>query len=148
MNLLVKNQNIYKKGEINMINKVILIGRLTSDPEVRYTPAGECVANVAIACNENWKDKNGVKQEYVEFISLVFWRKLGEIAAEFLKKGSLIYVEGKMRSEKYTGKDNVERKIWKVIVSELKMLGSKTESAAAKPTNQPSNQISFDDVPF
>jgi single-strand DNA-binding protein len=81
-----------------MLNKVQLIGRLGKDPEVRYTTEGEAVANVSIATTESWKDKTGAKQEKTEWHNLVFYRRLAEVVGEHLKKGALIYIEGKLTS--------------------------------------------------
>jgi single-strand DNA-binding protein len=106
-----------------MLNKIQLIGRLGKDPEVRYTNDGEAVANVSLATTENWKDKNGVKQEKTEWHNLVFYRRLAEVVEEHLKKGALIYVEGKSTTEKYQ-KEGEDRFITKVVVAEMRMLGS------------------------
>jgi single-strand DNA-binding protein len=105
-----------------MLNKVQLIGRLGKDPEVRYTTEGEAVANVSIATTESWKDKTGAKQEKTEWHNLVFYRRLAEVVGEHLKKGALIYIEGKLTTEKYQ-KDGEDRYITKIVVSEMKMLG-------------------------
>ncbi len=105
-----------------MLNKVQLIGRLGKDPEVRYTTEGEAVANVSIATTESWKDKAGGKQEKTEWNNLVFYRRLAEVVGEYLKKGALIYIEGKLTTEKYQ-KDGEDRYITKIVVSEMKMLG-------------------------
>lgn len=111
-----------------MLNKVQLIGRLGKDPEVRYTTESEAVTNVSLATSESWKDKNGVKQEKTEWHNLVFYRRIAEVVGEHLKKGALIYVEGKITYEKYQ-KDGEDRYITKIVVSEMKMLGgNKTES--------------------
>lgn len=111
------------------INKFIGIGNLTRDPDVRYLPNGDAVANCSIACNETWKNKDGQKQEKVEFINLVLFKRLAEIAGEYLKKGSQIYVEGKVTTEKYTDKAGVEKYATKIRVDNLQMLGSKVDSA-------------------
>jgi single-strand DNA-binding protein len=109
------------------VNKVILVGRLGKDPETRYMTNGEAVTNATLATSENWKDKNGEKQEKTEWHNLVFYRRLAEIAGEYLKKGAQIYVEGRIQTRKWqdkeTGKD---RYTTEIIVNEMKMLGSKT----------------------
>ncbi|MGZ8257317.1 MAG: single-stranded DNA-binding protein, partial [Gallionella sp.] len=84
------------------LNKVMLIGRLGKDPETRYMTNGEAVTNVSLATSETWKDKSGEKQEKTEWHNLVFYRRLAEIAGEYLKKGSMVYVEGKLQTRKYT----------------------------------------------
>ncbi len=86
------------------VNKVILVGTLGKDPEIRYTQSGTAVTEVSIATNESWKDKNGEKQERTEWHRITFWGKLAEIAGEYLKKGAQVYVEGSLRTEKYTDK--------------------------------------------
>ena len=135
------------------INKCIFIGNLTRDPEVKNLPNGETVANCAIACNERWKSKDGTPQEKVEFINLVFYRRLAEIAGEYLKKGSLIYVEGKLSTRKWQDKEGKDRYTTEVIVNEMQMLSGKTEGAQAqsKPSQPASNvtpmrKDSFDDL--
>ena len=96
------------------VNKVILIGRLGADPEVRYTTEGSSVASFRIATTETWKDKSGSKQERTEWHSIVAWRRLGEIAGEYLKKGSLVYIEGRIRSREYEAKDGTKRKVFEI----------------------------------
>jgi single-strand DNA-binding protein len=108
------------------VNKVILIGRLGKDPETRYMTNGEAVTNVGLATSETWKDKSGEKQEKTEWHNLVFYRRLAEIAGEYLKKGSMIYVEGKLQTRKYTDKAGVEKYSTEIIVNEMTMLGSKS----------------------
>ena len=107
------------------VNKFIGIGNLTKNPEVRYMPNGEAVANCAIACNEKWKNKAGEKQESVEYINLTFYRRLAEVAGEYLKKGSMIYVEGKLATRKWQDKEGKDRYTTDVIVGEMQMLGGK-----------------------
>jgi single-strand DNA-binding protein len=106
------------------VNKVILIGRLGKDPETRYMPNGEAVTNAALATSENWKDKTGEKQEKTEWHNLVFYRRLAEIAGEYLKKGSQVYIEGKLQTRKWE-KDGVTRYTTEIIVNEMTMLGGK-----------------------
>ena len=108
-----------------MLNKVILIGRLTRDPETRFMPNGDAVCNFSLATNETWKDQNGQKQEKVEFHAITLYRKLAEIAGQYLKKGSLIYLEGKIQSRKYTDKQGVERTAYEIIGNEMKILGGR-----------------------
>lgn len=143
-----------------MLNKVILIGRLTRDVDTRYMPNGDAVSNFGLATNETWKDKNGEKQERVEFHNITIYRKLAEIAGQYLKKGSQVYVEGKIQSNKYTGKDGIERTAYNIVVSEMTMLGSKDNQAQpntpppAPPTAQPQRTTAQpvddidDDLPF
>ena len=107
------------------VNQVILIGRLGRDPEVRYLPNGEAVANFGLATSENWKDRNGEKQERTEWHNIVMYRKQAEIAGQYLKKGAQVYITGRIQSRKYTGKDGIERTAYEIIAGEMKMLGSK-----------------------
>ena len=106
------------------VNKVILVGRLGRDPEVRYLPNGEAVANFGVATSEQWKDRNGERQERTEWHNVTLYRRLAEIAGQYLKKGSQVYIEGRIQSRKYTGKDGVERTAYEIIASEMKMMGS------------------------
>lgn len=111
------------------VNKVILVGNLGRDPETRYAPDGSAITNVSIATTETWKDKNGEKQEKTEWHRVVFFNrgnyKLGEIAGEFLKKGSQIYVEGRLQTRKWQDKDGVEKYSTEVIAETMQMLGSR-----------------------
>jgi len=151
------------------VNKVILIGRLGKDPETRYMTSGEAVTNATLATSENWKDKSGEKQEKTEWHNLVFYRRLAEIAGEYLKKGSMIYVEGKLQTRKWQTKEGQDRYTTEIVVNEMTMLGGKPSGggsfevvenqsapvraaapAAAKPA--PAAKSSFDnfddDIPF
>ena len=110
------------------VNKVILVGRLGKDPETRYMPNGEAVTNATLATSENWKDKSGEKQEKTEWHNLTFYRRLAEIAGEYLKKGSMIYVEGKLATRKWQDKEGKDRYTTDIIVNEMQMLSSKSGS--------------------
>ena len=112
------------------VNKVILIGRLGKDPETRYMTSGEAVTNATLATSENWKDKSGEKQEKTEWHNLVFYRRLAEIAGEYLKKGSQIYVEGKLQTRKWQTKEGQDRYTTEIIVNEMTMLGSKSSGGS------------------
>ena len=101
------------------VNKAILIGRLGKDPETRYMTNGEAVTNVSLATSENYKDKSGEKQERTEWHNLVFYRRLTEIAGEYLKKGALIYVEGRIQNRKYQDKEGKDRYISEIVVKSL-----------------------------
>jgi single-strand DNA-binding protein len=113
------------------VNKVILIGRLGKDPETRYMTSGEAVTNCTLATSENWKDKSGEKQEKTEWHNLVFYRRLAEIAGEYLKKGSQIYVEGKLQTRKWQDKDGKDRYTTEIVVNEMTMLGGKASGAGS-----------------
>ena len=105
------------------INKVILVGTLGKDPEVRYSQAGAALTSISVATNESWKDKNGEKQERTEWHRVKFFNRLAEIAGEYLKKGSQVYIEGSLRTEKYTDKQGVEKYSTDIIANEMQMLG-------------------------
>ena len=109
------------------VNKVILIGRLGKDPETHYMTNGEAVTNATLATSENWKDKSGEKQEKTEWHNLVFYRRLAEIAGEYLKKGSQIYVEGKLQTRKWQTKEGQDRYTTEIVVNEMTMLGGKSQ---------------------
>lgn len=108
------------------VNKVILIGNLGKDPDIRYMPNGEAVANITLATSETWKDKAGAKQEKTEWHRVTFYRKLAEIVGEYLKKGSSVYVEGRLETRKWTDKSGTDRYTTEVIANEMRMLGSKS----------------------
>lgn len=112
-----------------MLNKVTLIGRLGRDPETRYLSNNEPVCNFSMATDERWNDKDGNKQQRTEWHNIVLYRRLAEIAQQYLKKGSLVYIEGKIQSRKYTGKDGIERSAFDIVANEMKMLGGKNESS-------------------
>ena len=111
------------------VNKVILVGRLGKDPETRYMTNGEAVTSATLATSETWRDKSGEKQEKTEWHNLVFYNrgsyKLAEIAGEYLKKGSQIYAEGKITTDKWQDKEGKDRYTTKIVVNEMTMLGSK-----------------------
>jgi single-strand DNA-binding protein len=108
------------------VNKVILIGNLGRDPEVRYAPSGSAICNVTIATSRNWKDKtSGERQEETEWHRVVFYDKLAEIAGEYLKKGKSVYIEGRLKTRKWTDKDGVEKYTTEIIANEMTMLGSR-----------------------
>jgi len=107
------------------VNKVILVGNLGRDPETRYMPNGEAVTNFSIATTETWKDKSGEKKEATEWHRITMYRKLAEIAAEYLKKGSSVYIEGKLQTRKWTDKDGVEKYTTEIIGDVMQMLGGK-----------------------
>ena len=103
------------------LNKVMLVGRLGKDPELRYTTDGTPVATFTMATSETFKDRSGVKQERTEWHTIVAWRKLAEIAGEYLKKGRLVYIEGKIQSREWEGKDGIKRRTYEIVASDMKM---------------------------
>jgi len=109
------------------VNKVIIVGNLGRDPETRYMPNGDAVTNVAVATTESWKDKNsGEKKELTEWHRITFYRKLAEIAGQYLKKGSQVYVEGRLQTRKWTDKDGVEKYTTEIIADTMQMLGGRS----------------------
>ena len=120
-----------------MLNKVILIGRLGRDPELRYMANGEAVCNFSVATSESWKDKNGQRQDATEWHEVTMFRKLAEIAGQYLTKGSQVYIEGKIKSRKYTDKNGVERTAYDIIANEMKMLGGGNDSGQQNAQHTP-----------
>ena len=119
------------------VNKVILIGNLGADPEVRYLPSGDAMANIRIATTDVWKDKSGEKQEHTEWHRIAFFGKLAEVAGEYLKKGSPVYVEGRIRTRKWQDKESGQDKYSTEIVADrMQLLGARgggSETAAREP---------------
>lgn len=124
-----------KKAIMSSVNRVILVGRIGKDPETRYMPNGDPVTNCSLATSDTWKDKSGEKAEKTEWHNLTFYKKLAEIAGEYLKKGSLIYVEGKLSTRKWQDKDGNDRYTTEIIVGEMKMLSGKNEGQAPAKSN-------------
>ena len=136
------------------INKVILVGRLGKDPEIRYTPSGAAVANFTIATSEEWKDKNtGEKQEKTEWHRIVAWRRLGEICGEYLHKGSQVYIEGKIQTRSWDDRDGNKRYTTEIIAQNMQMLGAVDRVERAKPQDnrlqvEEPAPMPEDDIPF
>jgi single-strand DNA-binding protein len=143
------------------LNIVHLIGNTGSDPELRYTPAGDAVASVNLATNEQWTSKEGNKQERTEWHRLVFWRKLAETVAQYAKKGRQLYVSGRLQTRSWEDKDGVKRYTTEIVVRNMQLLGpsagngSRPESQPgyahpAETSGQPEEpiQIPEDDIPF
>ena len=108
------------------VNKVILVGNLGKDPEVRHMPNGDAVANFSIATTDTWKDKNGMRQERTEWHNISMYRRLAEIACEYLKKGSSVYVEGRLQTRKWQDKNGQDRYTTEIICDQMQMLGGKS----------------------
>jgi len=152
------------------VNKVILVGRLGRDPELKYTPSGAPVAKFSLATDESFKDKTGEKQERTEWHNIVAWNKLAEICGEYLTKGKLIYIEGSIRSRQWQDQSGNKRTSYEIIANQMQMLGSKGDSErmpstgversaperpAAAPPPPPAEavspsepEISDEDIPF
>ena len=152
------------------VNKVILVGNCGKDPETRYMPSGGAVTNISIATSESWKDKqSGETKERTEWHNIVFFNRLGEIAGEYLKKGSQVYVEGSLRTRKWQDKNGQDRYTTEIVASEMQMLGGRQgggdsyapaqapAQAQSQPASQPASQPQAapmveegfdDDIPF
>jgi len=135
-----------------VVNKVILIGRLGADPEIRYTPSGAEVANFRIATSESWTNKSGEKEERTEWHRIIAWRGLAKICGEFLSKGKLVYVEGRLRTRSWEDRDGNKRTTTEVEATDMKMLGGVGEaSRKAKETeaeSAPPAAKEEEDIPF
>src|SRR2546425_8814421 len=118
-------------GSSMSVNKVILVGRLGRDPETRYTGGGQAVANFSVATDESYKDKNGERQKRTEWHKIVVWGKQAEIAQQYLKKGSLIFIEGRIQSREWQDKEGQKRTSFEIVASNFRMLGGRAEGAAA-----------------
>jgi single-strand DNA-binding protein len=151
------------------INKVILIGRLGKDPEVKYTPSGAPVAKFSLATDETFKDRTGEQQRRTEWHNIVAWNKLAEICGEYLTKGKQVYIEGSIRSHQYEDQAGNKRTAYEIVARDMKMLGSKADSdrmaaagmeraaperpaaepaPPAEPVAPPEPDIRDDDIPF
>lgn len=131
------------------INKVIIVGNLGNDPEVRYSQSGSAMTTISVATSESWKDKaTGEQKERTEWHRVKFFGKLAEIAGEYLKKGSQVYVEGRLRTDKYTDKNGVERYTTDVFADDMQMLGGKPSENSSKPETPPTRRESNSSDPF
>lgn len=119
------------------VNKVILLGRIGKEPEVRYMTSGEAVVNVSMATSERWKDKNGEKQEKTEWHNLVFYRKLAEVVGEYVKNGDELYIEGKLQTRKWQTKEGQDRYTTEIVVNEMTMIGGKKGHTDAPASSAP-----------
>ncbi|NCD00635.1 single-stranded DNA-binding protein [bacterium] len=125
------------------LNKAMIIGNLTRDPETRNTPSGQMVTSFSVATNFSWVDQSGKKQDKAEFHNVVAWRKLAEICAQYLKKGSKVYVEGRLQTNEWTGQDGNKRYRTEIILENMIMLDSKNNSPAntSSPVSSKPNDI-------
>jgi len=152
------------------VNKAILIGNLGKDPETRYTASNNAITNITVATNESWKDKqSGEMQERTEWHRVVFFNRLAEIAAEYLRKGSTVYVEGRIQTRKWQGQDGQDRYTTEIVANEMQMLGgrggagtdmpegrnerggdapSQRQPAAAPAADAGTSEVFDDDIPF
>ncbi len=141
------------------VNKVILIGNLGKDPELRYTAAGTAVANFSLATSERYKDRGGQQQEKTEWHNIVVWRQLAEICGKYLQKGKQIYIEGRIQTRSYDDKDGNKRYITEIVADEMRMLGRAGDenNAGAAPRREPcqerpqpsrAQETSYEEPPF
>ena len=131
------------------VNKVILMGNLGRDPEVRFMPNGDAVCNFSIATTDSWKDKAGEKQEKTEWHNIVMYRRLAEIAGEYLKKGRPVYLEGRLQTRKWQTKEGQDRYTTEVIADSMQMLGGRDGAPTqdSQPSSQPEAKDEFDQTP-
>ncbi len=147
------------------INKVILVGNLGKDPDMKYTASGAAIANITVATSESWNDKQtGEKQEKTEWHRVVFFRRLAEIVGEYLHKGSQVYIEGKLQTRKWQDQNGQDRYTTEIVGNEMQMLGSRAGDTGSRPQpsggfrkpspqpadtqTQPENGFADDDIPF
>src|SRR5215468_722907 len=149
------------------VNKVILVGRLGRDPETRYTGSGQAVANFSVATDESYKDRNGERQKRTEWHKIVVWGKQAEIAQQYLKKGSLVFIEGRIQSREWQDKEGQKRTSFEIVANNLRMLGGRGDAGAGGgggrggedfdqggPSEEPMGggqggpEISDEDIPF
>ena len=144
--------NSFQGGEVIMVNKAILIGRLGKDPEVKYLPDGTMVTTFRIATDEQWKDKNGEKVQRTEWHQIVTYRKLAEICGNYLVKGKLVFIEGRIQTRNWEDKEGVKRYTTEIIANDMKMLDSKGQArpgdAMPDASSAPNSETPMDDVPF
>jgi single-strand DNA-binding protein len=133
-----------------MLNMAQIIGHLGRDPEVRYSPEGTAVANLAVATNETWKDKSGERQERTEWHRVVLFGKVAETAAEYMKKGSLVYLQGRLQTRKWQADDGQDRYTTEIVAARMKMLGGRGERENPAANGKPAApEPPFDDaIPF
>ena len=131
------------------INKAIIIGFCGRDPEIRYMPNGDQITNISVATTESWIDKStGEKKELTEWHRITFYRKLAEIAGQYLKKGAQVYVEGRLKTRKYTDKNGIERYQTEIIADQMQMLGQKHDGQQTKRNTYQAGKDGSDDISF
>jgi single-strand DNA-binding protein len=134
------------------VNKAIILGNLGADPELRYTPTGQAVTSFSLATTEKYKDKSGAAQSRTEWHNVVCWGRLAEIAKDYLKKGSPVYIEGRIQYRSYDDKDGIKRYRTEIVATGLQLLGSRpggeSKPAEAPDTSEPTMPVEEDDLPF
>jgi single-strand DNA-binding protein len=153
-----------REARIMSVNKVILVGRLGRDPETRYTSGGQAVCNFTLATDESFKDRSGERQKRTEWHRIVLWGKLAEIAQQYLKKGTMVYIEGRIQSRQWDDRDGNKRTTFEIVGNVMRMLSTRAETAAAVAAGAPADteapapaaadepaagpEISDEDIPF
>jgi len=150
MYYLMSQQFTTEERNMASVNKVIVLGNLGKDPELRHLPNGDAVCNFSLATTESWKDKDGNKQDKTEWHNVVIFRKLAEIAGEYLKKGRPVYIEGRLQTRKWQDKEGKDRYTTEIVADQMQMLGSRDEEKeVAKPTQDPTGFEDMEsDIPF
>ena len=138
-----------EESSMASVNKVIVLGNLGKDPEVRHLPNGDAVCNFSLATTESWKDKDGNKQDKTEWHNIVIFRKLAEIAGEYLKKGRPVYIEGRLQTRKWQDKEGKDRYTTEIVADQMQMLGSRDEAKEVSKAPAPANFDDMEsDIPF
>lgn len=147
---------------MSSLNKIMLIGNLGRDPEIRYTPEGTPVANFSIATSENWTDKSGTRQEHTEWHNIVAWNRLADLCQKYLAKGRQVYIEGRVRTREWNDRDGNKRRTTEVIATQMVLLGGRsqgtdagiqpmetaTRATSEKEDNFMDSDITDNDIPF
>lgn len=145
MYYLMSHQFTTEERNMASVNKVIVLGNLGKDPEVRHLPNGDAVCNFSLATTESWKDKDGNKQDKTEWHNIVIFRKLAEIAGEYLKKGRPVYIEGRLQTRKWQDKEGKDRYTTEIVADQMQMLGGRDEAKETIKTSEPP-KANFDDM--
>ena len=132
----------------NSVNKVIIVGNLGQDPEARFTPQGTAVTNLSVATNESWKNQNGELQDRTEWHRVVMYGKMAETASEYMKKGQMVYVEGRLQTNEWEDQNQVKRKTTEIRCDNFTMLGRRTDSPKGSTTQNNKVEDQDDDLPF
>ncbi len=139
------------------LNKAMIIGNLTRDPETRNTPSGQTVTSFSVATNFTWNDQNGQQQSKTEFHNIIAWRKLGEICGQYLSKGIKVYIEGRLQTNEWSGQDGAKRQRTEIVADNMIILtpkggnssaGGKNEDEIILPENNSDDEIKIEDIPF
>ena len=145
----MSHQYTTEESSMASVNKVIVLGNLGKDPDLRHLPNGDAVCNFSLATTESWKDKEGNKQDKTEWHNIVIFRKLAEIAGEYLKKGRPVYIEGRLQTRKWQDKEGKDRYTTEIVADQMQMLGSREEAKEVAKTPASANFDDMEsDIPF